>query len=111
MKQGVKKCSKSEPKCPCYREKDGVKKAFDEGWSLIKEDYSLQSGDEWYFYMETDFTYPPSTEEFGPYDSEEAAHAGMDRVKARIVELDDGIRRVFTGPYYGRQGDGMGMIY
>ena len=35
MKQGVKKCSKSEPKCPCYREKDGVKKAFGEGWSVL----------------------------------------------------------------------------
>jgi hypothetical protein len=36
MKKGITKCSKSEPKCPCYAEKD--KKSFEKAWSVVKED-------------------------------------------------------------------------
>ena len=35
MKQKVMKCSKTEPKCPCYTAKD-IKKSFDHGWSVTK---------------------------------------------------------------------------
>lgn len=35
MKKGVMNCSKSEPKCPCYKELD-LKKAFDGAWDSVK---------------------------------------------------------------------------
>lgn len=34
MKKGITKCSKSEPKCPCYAEKD--KKSFEKAWPVVK---------------------------------------------------------------------------
>lgn len=36
MKKGITKCSKSEPKCPCYAEKD--RKSFEKAWSVVKND-------------------------------------------------------------------------
>ena len=36
MKKGVMNCSKSEPKCPCYKALD-LKKAFDGAWDLVKD--------------------------------------------------------------------------
>ena len=36
MKKGITKCSKSEPKCPCYAEKD--KKTFEKAWDVVKEE-------------------------------------------------------------------------
>ena len=40
MKKGITKCSKSEPKCPCYAEKD--KKSFEKAWSLVKMPRTLE---------------------------------------------------------------------
>lgn len=37
MKKGVMNCSKSEPKCPCYKALD-LKKAFNGAWTIMKAD-------------------------------------------------------------------------
>lgn len=34
MKQGIMNCSKSEPKCQCYKDLD-MKKAFDSAWEVV----------------------------------------------------------------------------
>ncbi len=39
------------------------------------------------------------SETFGPYDDKEQAQAGIDRVRAKVAELNDGIEREFSDPY------------
>ena len=36
MKKDIMKCSSKEPKCPCYKAKDNLKKSFEIGWSVVK---------------------------------------------------------------------------
>tara|TARA_R110000851_G_scaffold220568_3_gene373406 strand:- start:69390 stop:69731 length:342 start_codon:yes stop_codon:yes gene_type:complete len=38
MKKGIMKCSKNEPMCACYKAKANLKKSFDFGWSVVKNE-------------------------------------------------------------------------
>lgn len=38
MKKGIMKCSKNDPMCACYKEKANLKKSFDFGWSVVKDE-------------------------------------------------------------------------
>ena len=51
---------------------------------------------EWYWTLSSDVY---GTEEFGGYDSEAEAEAGIARVKAKAEELADGIEREYSDPY------------
>lgn len=37
MKKDVMNCSSKEPKCPCYKDKDNMKKSFNIAWDNLKE--------------------------------------------------------------------------
>ncbi|MGC2422769.1 MAG: hypothetical protein WA666_00220 [Nitrospirota bacterium] len=50
----------------------------------------------WYFTVASE---EYGTEEFGPYDTEEEAQAGIDRVAEEAIELNDDVERHFTRPY------------
>jgi hypothetical protein len=54
------------------------------------------TGEDWYFTMTG-----MDTEEFGPYDTEDEAEAGMQRVKDKAEKLNDGVDREYDGPYQG----------
>lgn len=41
------------------------------------------------------------TETYGGYDSEAEAHEGIERVKAKAREINDGVRRFYSEPYEG----------
>lgn len=51
----------------------------------------------WYFTMASE-TY--GAEDFGPYDTEAAALVGLGSVKIEAELLDDGVERMWTGPFY-----------
>lgn len=50
----------------------------------------------WYFTVASE---EYGTEEYGPYDSEEEAKAGIDRVAEEAIDLNDDVERHFTRPY------------
>ena len=50
----------------------------------------------WYFTVASE---EYGTEEYGPYDTEQEAQAGIDRVAEESIDLNDDVERHFTRPY------------
>jgi len=51
---------------------------------------------QWYFTVTSDEF---GSEDYGPYDTEQEAQAGIDRVAEKAIELNDDVDRHFTRPY------------
>lgn len=64
-------------------------------------DYDVEDEEEdedWYFTMDG-----MDVEEFGPYSTEEDALGGINQIRKKAKELNDGVERTFTAPYQGKR--------
>jgi len=51
---------------------------------------------QWYFTVSSE---EYCSEEHGPYDTEQEAREGIDRIAEAAIDLNDGVERHFTRPY------------
>lgn len=67
---------------------------------LFDNDYNYEEtvDDKWYFEVESE---EYGIEEFGGYDTEVLAEAGLKRVKDAARKLRDGVRRTYSDTYQG----------